>query len=46
VGASKRLSAVRWIVAQNMVVAWVLTLPSAAAVSALVYLVLKTLGIG
>jgi PiT family inorganic phosphate transporter len=44
VGASKRLSAVRWIVAQNMVVAWVLTLPSAAAVGALVYLGLKALG--
>jgi PiT family inorganic phosphate transporter len=44
VGASKRLSAVRWIVAQNMVIAWVLTLPSAATVGALVYLGLKTLG--
>src|SRR5205814_1063635 len=40
VGASKRVSAVRWGVAQNMVAAWVLTLPVAAAVSALTYLVL------
>jgi PiT family inorganic phosphate transporter len=40
VGASKRVSAVRWGVAQNMLVAWVLTLPVAAAVSALTYLVL------
>ena len=40
VGASKRVSAVRWGVAQNMLVAWVLTLPSSAAVSALTYLVL------
>ncbi|HRI09844.1 MAG TPA: inorganic phosphate transporter, partial [Nannocystaceae bacterium] len=31
VGASKRLSAVRWGVAGNIVVAWVLTIPMAAA---------------
>jgi inorganic phosphate transporter, PiT family len=36
-GAAKRLSAVRWGVAGNIVVAWVLTLPAAAAVGALVY---------
>ena len=30
VGASKRLSAVRWGVAGNMVVAWVMTIPAAA----------------
>jgi inorganic phosphate transporter, PiT family len=40
VGASKRVSAVRWGVAQNMLIAWVLTLPVSAAVSALTYLVL------
>ena len=33
VGASDRFSAVRWGVAWNIVVAWVLTLPAAAAVS-------------
>lgn len=33
VGASKRLSAVRWGVATNIVVAWVVTLPAAAAMS-------------
>ncbi len=38
-GAAKRLSAVRWGVAGNIVVAWVLTLPAAAAVGALTYLV-------
>lgn len=37
VGATKRLSAVRWGVAGNIVVAWVLTLPAAAGVAALVY---------
>jgi PiT family inorganic phosphate transporter len=44
VGASKRMSAVRWGVAQNMVVAWVLTLPAAAAVAALAYSLLKMAG--
>jgi PiT family inorganic phosphate transporter len=33
VGASKRISAVRWGVASNIVVAWVLTIPAAALVS-------------
>lgn len=40
VGASKRISAVRWGVAQNMLVAWVLTIPISAGVSALTYLIL------
>src|SRR5207244_8682717 len=36
-GATKRLSAVRWGIAGNIVVAWVLTLPAAAAVAAALY---------
>jgi PiT family inorganic phosphate transporter len=40
VGATKRLSAVRWGVAGNIAVAWVLTIPAAASVAALVYLLL------
>ena len=36
-GATKRLSAVRWGVAGNIVVAWMLTIPAAALVAALVY---------
>jgi PiT family inorganic phosphate transporter len=36
-GAAKRVSAVRWGVAGNIVVAWVLTLPAAALVGALIY---------
>jgi PiT family inorganic phosphate transporter len=36
-GAAKRLSAVRWGVAGNMLVAWVLTIPAAGAVGAAVY---------
>ncbi|MEV0894544.1 inorganic phosphate transporter [Promicromonospora sp. NPDC050262] len=35
VGATRRLSAVRWGVAQNIAVAWVLTIPAAALVAAL-----------
>jgi PiT family inorganic phosphate transporter len=41
VGATKRLSAVRWGVAKNIGVAWVLTIPAAAAVAALVYFLLS-----
>jgi PiT family inorganic phosphate transporter len=37
VGASRRLSAVRWNVASSIVVAWVVTLPAAAAIGALFY---------
>jgi PiT family inorganic phosphate transporter len=36
-GATKRLSAVRWGVAGNMVVAWILTIPAAALVAAAFY---------
>ncbi|WP_298459209.1 inorganic phosphate transporter [uncultured Cellulomonas sp.] len=43
VGATKRLSAVRWGVARNIGLAWVLTIPMAAAVAALMYLVLGPL---
>jgi PiT family inorganic phosphate transporter len=41
VGASDRLSAVRWGVAGNIVIAWVLTIPASALVSALAYLVVS-----
>jgi PiT family inorganic phosphate transporter len=37
VGATRRLSAVRWGVAGNIVIAWVLTLPAAGIVAALAY---------
>jgi PiT family inorganic phosphate transporter len=45
-GAAKRVSAVRWGVAGNIVFAWVLTLPAAAAVGALTYLVVSVFGDG
>ena len=38
VGATKRLSAVRWGVAGNIAIAWVLTLPAAGSAAAGVYL--------
>jgi len=40
VGATKRLSAVKWGVAGRIVWAWILTIPAAAAVSAVTYLLL------
>ncbi|UGQ15446.1 inorganic phosphate transporter [Yinghuangia sp. ASG 101] len=43
VGSTKRLTAVRWGVAGNIVSAWVLTIPAAATVSALSYGLLSTL---
>ncbi|HEY9476244.1 MAG TPA: inorganic phosphate transporter [Mycobacteriales bacterium] len=39
VGATRRFSAVRWGVAGNIATAWVLTIPAAAAVAAVVYLI-------
>lgn len=41
VGATKRLSAVRWGVAKNIGIAWVLTIPAAATVAAIVYWLLS-----
>jgi PiT family inorganic phosphate transporter len=37
VGATKRLSAVRWGVARSILIAWVLTFPAAASVAAICY---------
>ncbi len=45
-GAAKRLSAVRWGVAGNIVVAWLLTLPCSAAVGALAYGIVRIFGTG
>ncbi len=41
VGASRRVSAVRWGVARNILIAWVLTIPISAMVSAAVYWLLR-----
>jgi inorganic phosphate transporter, PiT family len=45
-GAGKRLSAVRWGVAGNIVGAWILTLPMAAGIGALAYGVCRIFGTG
>jgi inorganic phosphate transporter, PiT family len=45
-GAAKRLSAVRWGVAGNIAVAWVLTLPAAAIIGALAYGISSVFGTG
>jgi inorganic phosphate transporter, PiT family len=37
VGAARRTSAVRWNVANRIVVAWVVTIPAASAIGALAY---------
>jgi len=43
VGSSRRFSAVRWGVAQSMVVAWFITIPASATVGALCVLLLRHL---
>ena len=43
VGSSKRISAVRWGVAQEMILAWILTLPAAGLVGALSFKLLMCL---
>jgi PiT family inorganic phosphate transporter len=46
VGSLRRLSAVRWGVAYNIVWAWILTIPAAAIISALAYLLIGHLFAG
>jgi PiT family inorganic phosphate transporter len=43
VGATKKLSAVRWGVAGNIVGAWILTFPGAGAIAALAYFIVRPL---
>ncbi len=45
-GAAKRISAVRWGVAGNIVAAWLLTLPAAAAIGAAAYGITRIFGTG
>ncbi|MGB8508527.1 MAG: inorganic phosphate transporter, partial [Pyrinomonadaceae bacterium] len=44
VGATRRLSAVKWGVAGRIMWAWVLTIPLAAIISALSYLIARAIG--
>jgi PiT family inorganic phosphate transporter len=41
IGAARKVSAVRWNVAANIVVAWVITLPASALVAALSYMAVR-----
>ncbi|HET7439889.1 MAG TPA: inorganic phosphate transporter, partial [Terriglobales bacterium] len=43
VGATHRLSAVRWGVAARIVWAWILTIPASAAVAALTFLLIHAI---
>jgi PiT family inorganic phosphate transporter len=43
VGATKRLSAVRWGIAGNIVAAWILTFPAAGTFAALIYFIVRPL---
>jgi PiT family inorganic phosphate transporter len=45
-GAAKRLSAVRWGLAGNIAIAWVLTLPAAALIGAVIYAFTSLFGDG
>jgi PiT family inorganic phosphate transporter len=46
VGAARRTRAVRWGVAGNIVVAWVVTIPAAAAIAAVAYWAVGLFGAG
>ena len=41
VGSTRRLSAVRWGVTRNIVWAWIMTIPAAGAIGAVVYRILS-----
>ena len=45
VGSTKRLSAVRWELAANLVVAWIITIPAAGIIAGLSYLLLHLIGL-
>ncbi len=44
VGAARRVSAVRWSVARDIVIAWVVTMPMAALIAALVFALTRWFG--
>jgi inorganic phosphate transporter, PiT family len=46
VGAARRVSAVRWNVAKDIVVAWIVTMPATALLAAGLYLLVRSVGIG
>jgi PiT family inorganic phosphate transporter len=42
-GAGQRKSQVRWLVMTDILLAWILTVPAAAAIAALLYLLIRIL---
>jgi PiT family inorganic phosphate transporter len=44
VGAARRVSAVRWNIAKNIVVAWIITMPMAAVIAAIFYALARSVG--
>jgi PiT family inorganic phosphate transporter len=46
VGAARRVSAVRWNVAKDIVVAWIVTMPAAGLIGAVFYLLAAAFGLG
>jgi PiT family inorganic phosphate transporter len=40
-GVARRAAAVRWGVAQSVVMAWIITIPASATVAALIYLLTR-----
>ena len=42
-GSSTRLSAVRWGIVRNIIIAWIITIPAAGMVAALLYLLIRSL---
>ena len=44
VGSAQRFSAVRWGVAQRIVLAWIVTIPASAGIAGLSYLLLRAIG--
>jgi inorganic phosphate transporter, PiT family len=43
VGAAKRTSAVRWGVAGNIIIAWIVTIPATAGLAALIYFLIRAI---
>ncbi len=41
VGAARKVSAVRWNIAANIVIAWIVTLPASALMAALCYIAVR-----
>ena len=46
VGMTKRLSAVRWGVATNLLFAWIITIPASMLMAAVVYFIMRMVGVG